>query len=43
MRSPAAVAGIEIEVTPPVVNVVPSTEDTRIGTVGAIRACCMVM
>ena len=43
MRSPAAVAGIDTEVTPPVVKVVPNTEATKIGTGGAIKACCMVM
>ena len=43
IRSPAAVAGIEIEVTPAADTVDPSTEATRIGTGGAIRACWMVM
>lgn len=43
MRSSAAVAGMDMEVTPAADTVDPSTLATRMGTGGAIKACCMVM
>jgi hypothetical protein len=43
MRSPAAVAGIDIDVTPAPDTVDPNTLATRMGTGGAMSACWIVM
>jgi hypothetical protein len=43
MRSPSAVAGIDIDVTPAVDTVDPNTLATNIGTGVISRACCVIM